>query len=91
MNKTGQNITSNWDRVAGVGWLSGSATKSLRAFVERVFANFRDKNIVFYNRAETGNLWLSRDYYERRISFVESSTKAGCLSVKALGKQDVFR
>ena len=37
------------NRVAGVGWLSGSATKSLGAFVERVFANFCDKNVVFYN------------------------------------------
>ena len=36
-------------RVAEVGWLSVNATKSLRAFVERVFANFRDKNVVFYD------------------------------------------
>ena len=78
-------------RVAEVGRLSWTVAEYLRAFVERVIANFRDKNVVFYNRAETGNLWVSRDYYERRISFVERTTKAGCLSVKALGKQDVFR
>ena len=78
-------------RVAEVGRLSWTVAESLRAFVERVIANFRDKNVVFYYRAETGNLWLLRDYYESRISYVESSTKAGCLSVKALGKQDVFR
>ena len=35
-------------RVAGVGWLSWIAAESLRAFVERIFANFRDKSIVFY-------------------------------------------
>ena len=34
-------------RVAGVGWLSGTAAESLRAFRERIFANFRDKNVVF--------------------------------------------
>ena len=34
-------------RGAGVGWLSVSTTKSLRAFVERVFANSRDKNVFF--------------------------------------------
>ena len=76
---------------ADVGWLSVNVAKSLRAFVECVNANFRDKNVVFYNRAETDNLWLSKDNYESRMSFVESSTKARCLSVKALGKQDVFR
>ena len=55
-------------KVAGVGWLSCTAAESLRAFVERVIANFRDKNVVFYYRAETGNLWLLRDYYESRFS-----------------------
>ena len=30
-------------RVAGVGWLSVIAAKSLRAFVERVFAKFLKK------------------------------------------------
>ena len=34
---------------AGVGWLSWSATETLSLFVERVFAHFRDKNVVFYN------------------------------------------
>ena len=34
-------------RVAEVGWLSGSAKLSLRAFEERLFANFCDKNVVF--------------------------------------------
>ena len=38
-------------RVAGVGWLSCTAAESLRAFVERVFANFRDKNVVFFTIA----------------------------------------
>ena len=46
------------DRVAEVGRLSWSVAESLRAFVERVIANFRDKNVVFYYRAETGNLGL---------------------------------
>ena len=45
-------------RVAGVGWLSGTAAESLRAFGERVFANFCDKNVVFYNCGKTGHLWL---------------------------------
>ena len=45
-------------RVAEVGRLSWTVAESLRAFVERVIANFRDKNVVFYNRAETGNLGL---------------------------------
>ena len=39
-------------RVAGVGWLSCTAAESLRAFVVRVFANFRDKNIVFLRLQE---------------------------------------
>ena len=43
------NLVVPSSRVAEVGWLSVSATKSLRAFVERVFANFCDKNIVFYD------------------------------------------
>merc|ERR1719285_1591424 len=47
-------------RVAGVGWLSGTAAESLRAFGERVFANFCDKNIVFYNCGKTGHLWLAK-------------------------------
>ena len=54
--------------LAEVGRLSWSVAESLRAFVERVIANFRDKNVVFYYRAETGNLWLLRDYYESRFS-----------------------
>ena len=32
---------------AGVGWLSWSVAKSLRAFVESVFASSRVKNVVF--------------------------------------------
>ena len=53
-------------RVAGVGWLSWTAAESLRAFVERVFANFRDKNVVFYNCGKTGHLWLSKDLHTHR-------------------------
>ena len=53
-------------RVAGVGWLSGTAAESLRAFGERVFANFRDKNVVFYNCGKTGHLWLSKDLHTHR-------------------------
>ena len=53
-------------RVAGVGWLSGTTAESLRAFGERVFANFRDKNIVFYNCGKTGHLWLSKDLHTHR-------------------------
>jgi len=34
-------------RVAGVGWLLCTAAESLRAFVESVFANFRDKTLFF--------------------------------------------
>ena len=52
--------------VAGVGWLSGTAAESLRAFGERVFANFRDKNVVFYNCGETGHFWLSKDLHTHR-------------------------
>ena len=84
-------------RVAEVGSLSWTVAKSLRAFVERVIANFRDKNVVFYNRAETGNLgllWkediLRWELYKSRMSFGKSSRKAGCLSLRAQGKQDVF-
>ena len=53
-------------RVAGVGWLSGTAAESLSAFVERVFTNFRDKNVVFYNCGKTGYLWLSKDLNTNR-------------------------
>ena len=53
-------------KVAGVGWLSCTAAESLRAFVERVVANFRDKNIVFYDCGKTGNLWLSKDLHTHR-------------------------
>ena len=31
--------------LAGVGWLSWSATETLSLFVERVFAHFRDKSV----------------------------------------------
>ena len=37
-------------RVAGVGWLSCTTAESLRAFIERVFANFCKKNIVLQLR-----------------------------------------
>ena len=46
------------NRVAEVGGLSGSAKKSLRAFVERVFKNFRDKNVVFYKIVILHEYWL---------------------------------
>ena len=55
-----------YSRVAGVGWLSGTAAESLRAFGERVFANFCDKNVVFYNCGKTGHLWLSKDLHTHR-------------------------
>ena len=72
-------------KVAGVGWLSDTSAESLRAFVERVFANFRDKNIVFYNCGKTGHLWLSKDLHTHRHGkLYESSPKAG--SPKALRK-----
>ena len=68
--------------LTGVGWLLGSATETLSPFVERVFANFCDKNIIFLQ------LWLSlkvlrkQDYfrwklYENRMTLIESYTKAG--------------
>ena len=43
--------------------------------------NFRDKTVVLYNCVNIGRLWL----------FVESSTEAGWLSLKALRKQDGLR
>ena len=55
-----------WCRVAGVGWLSGTAAESLRAFGERVFANFRNKNVLFYNCGKTGHLWLPKDLHTHR-------------------------
>ena len=55
-----------YNRVAGVGWLSGTAVESLRAFAAGVFANFRDKNIVFYNCRKTGHLLLSKDLHTHR-------------------------
>ena len=81
-----------WVSPAEVGRLSWSVAESFRAFVERVNANFRDKNVVFYNPTETDNLWLSKDFYESRMAFVKSSTKAGSewLLLKALRKQDDF-
>ena len=36
------------NRVTGVGWLSATATESLIAFAERVFAICFYKNIVFF-------------------------------------------
>ena len=74
--------------MAEVGRLSWTVAKSLRAFVERVIANFSRQKHRFFTIERKQAIW---DYYERRISFIESSTKAECLSVKALGKQDVFR
>ena len=107
--------------------LAGFRRPQNNPFVRRIFADFGDRNIVLYDRGETGNLWLSRDFhthkhvpsedldlsvtaaratsgtllsvfvlrkqdgfhwklYKSRIrkTFVESSTKAGCLSLKAL-------
>ena len=83
-----------WIRVAGVGWLSASAKYSLRTFVERVFAHFRDKNIVFYDCVNIGSFWLSLKalrqqdgfrwkLYKSKMAFIENSTKAGWLSLKA--------
>ena len=62
----GRGVDLQISRVAGVGWLSGTAAESLRAFGERVFANFRDKNVVFYNCGKTGHLWLSKDLHTHR-------------------------
>ena len=56
--EAGEGSGSGHVRVAEVGRLSWTVAESLRAFVERVIANFHDKNVVFYNRAETGNLGL---------------------------------
>ena len=67
-------LVANPCRVAVVGWLSCTAAESLRAFVERVFANYRDKNIVFHDCGKTGNLRLSKDLH----------TQAGWLLCKAL-------
>ena len=59
-------------RVAGVGWLSGTAAESLRAFGERVFAHFCDKNVVFYNCGKTGHLWLSKDLHTHTGTFPQT-------------------
>ena len=45
------NLSSSY--VAGVGWLSWTAAESLRAFVEGVFANFRDKNMFTIDRKQS--------------------------------------
>ena len=49
--------------MAGVGWLSGTAAESLRAFGELVFANFRDKNIVFYNAGKQAICGWQKDLH----------------------------
>ena len=59
-------------RVAGVGWLLWTAAESLRAFVERVFANFRDNNVVFYNCGKKGHLWLSKDLHTHTGTFPQT-------------------
>ena len=63
-------------RVAGVGWLSGNATESLSPFVERIFANFGDKNMVFYYYVK----WVVFNSIQKQNDFCgkfyESSTKA---------------
>ena len=87
---------SHWRRVAGVGWLLCTAAEFLRAFVERIFRNVCDKNIVFHNCGKTGNFWLSKDLHThtqarslkhpfRCLDIYKSSPKAG--SPKALWKQ----
>ena len=50
------------------GWLSWNAAESLRAFVERVFADFRDKNAVLRLKVwgKTGNLRSSKDLNTHR-------------------------
>ena len=50
-------------RVTGVDLLSWTPAESLIAFVERIFANFRDKNVIFYDLRKSENLWLSRDLH----------------------------
>ena len=46
-------------RVARVGWLLCTAAETLRAFVERVFANFC-KHFFFYNCGKTGNIAVAK-------------------------------
>ena len=74
-------------KLPGVGWLSVNATKSLRAFVERVFANFCDKNVFFFTISEHSlKAGSSKDLWKLAKSFL----KAGWLLLKALQKQADF-
>ena len=66
---------------AEVGRLSWTVAEFFRAFVERVNANFRDKNIVFFT-------------IERKQTICgcqRTTMNAGCLSLRALRKEDGFR
>ena len=67
----GRQVQSLPSRV--VGWLSANGIESFSPFGERAFAHFRDKNWV----------WFSKDSLK---TFVESSLKAGWLSLKAQRK-----
>ena len=49
-------------RVAGVGWLSWTTAESLRAFVVRVFAYFRDENIAFYTAGKQAICGCQKTY-----------------------------
>ena len=64
--------------VVGVGWLPNSATETLRRrpFREAVFANFRNKNIVFLLLHKKIVVKLSeKRLTERKLTFLESSPK----------------
>ena len=55
------------------GWLAFSDRKIFPCICKFL----RQKKLIFLPLRENGNLWLSRDYYESRMSSVESPTKAG--------------
>ena len=85
------------NRVPGLGRLSGTVNWYGRAFVERLFANeiiiVCDcmKNASFSQINTTVNFWILFDLYESKLTFVESSTKADWLALKALWKHGDLR
>ena len=76
----GQDGGNGRSRVAGVGGLSASANQSLRAFVERVFANFRDKNGAFYNGVNICSFWLSLKALRKQDGFRWTSATLDMIS-----------
>ena len=80
--EAGEGSGSGHVRVAEVGRLSWTVAESLRAFVECVIANFRDKNIVST---------IERKKAIFGFQGTNLKTGSGCVSLRAQQKQDVFR